>query len=211
MKIAIIGATGQVGQGATREAVSRGHEVSAIVRHGQKAKELFGDTVSVVERDAMSLTRADLAKYDVIVDAFASDKAYQHLDLATHLVDFFREDDSTRLVFVIGASILKTDNGETMLAATLAQYANEPWIAAPIQQDHEYQYLQWIENVNWTIITPSTDFAEGAKGAYKVGGDHVITSAAGKTEVTFDTFAAAMIDEIEQPKHVRQQFSVVNA
>ncbi|MFC6254139.1 NAD(P)-dependent oxidoreductase [Secundilactobacillus hailunensis] len=211
MKIGIIGATGNVGQVVTREALNRGHEVSAIVRNAEKAKNLLGDDVTIVEKDAMALTRDDLTDYDVVVDAFASTKPYLHVDLAARLVSFFRDDDQTRLAFIIGASILHNETGETLLADTLKQYAGEPWLDGMIQQDHEYDFIQWVDNVDWTVITPSTEFADGPKTAYKLGGDQVITSAAGKAEVSFANFAAALIDEIETPKHTRQQFAVVDA
>lgn len=211
MKIGIIGATGNVGQVVTREAMNRGHEVTALVRDGEKAKNLLGNDVTIVEKDAMTLTHDDLAGYDVVVDAFASTKPYQHLDLAARLVSFFREDDSTRLAFVVGASILHNETGETLLADTLKKYAGQPWLGGMIQQDHEYDFIQWVEDVDWTVITPSTEFVDGPKTSYKLGSDEVITSADGKEEVSFANFAAALLDEIETPKHIRQQFAVVNA
>ncbi len=38
MKIAVIGATGFVGSAILQEALQRGHEVTAIVRHPEKVK-----------------------------------------------------------------------------------------------------------------------------------------------------------------------------
>lgn len=211
MKIGIIGATGNVGQVVTREALNRGHEVTAIVRDAKKAKTLLGDNVAIVEKDAMALSHQDLAGYDVVVDAFASAKPYLHLDLAARLVSFFREDDRTRLAFIVGASILHNESGETLLADTLKQYAGQPWLEGMIQQDHEYDFIKWVEDVNWTVITPSTEFVDGPKTTYKLGSDQVITSAEGKAEVSFANFAAALVDEIETPKHIREQFAVVDA
>jgi len=211
MKIGIIGATGHVGQVVTQEALNRGHEVTALVHNAARAQEMFGDKVNVVAKDALALTAGDLASLDVVVDAFASPKVYQHLDLAAHLVSLFRGDDKKRLVFVIGSSTLHNDKGEVLLDETLKRFAGEPWIAAPIQQGHEFQFLQWADDVNWTVISPSTDFVDGPKTDYKTGNNTVITSADGKTEVNMGNFAAAMLDEIEQPKHNHEQFDVVNA
>lgn len=55
MKIAIIGATGMAGTALYRESVSRGHEVTVIVRHKDKAISLFGEDVKIIDRDEMYL------------------------------------------------------------------------------------------------------------------------------------------------------------
>ncbi|MFD1393239.1 NAD(P)-dependent oxidoreductase [Lacticaseibacillus jixianensis] len=210
-KIGIIGATGHVGQAIMKEALDRGAQVTAIVRSADKAKALFGEQAAILTKDAMALTRADLAGFDVIVDAFASVKPYEHVDLATRLISLFREDQTTQLFFVIGASTLIKPDGSTLLADTMKRFAGEPWLAGMIEQNREFKFLQLVDDVNWTAITPSTDFTDGPKTAYRVGGSRIINSAAGKNEVSVANFAAALLDESEQPKHVRTQFSVVDA
>ena len=57
MKIALIGATGFVGQEILKEAVSRGDSVTALVRNPDKVEKLAG--VTAIEADA--LNTADLA------------------------------------------------------------------------------------------------------------------------------------------------------
>ena len=91
MKIGIIGATGKAGQAIYREAEKRNHDVTAIVRSSEKARELFGDNVKMIKKDVFTLNQADLSGFDYIVDAFASPKAYEHLDLAGKLIRMFRE------------------------------------------------------------------------------------------------------------------------
>lgn len=48
MKIGVIGATGKQGNLVLKEAISRGHEVTAIVRNASK---LADKNVSVLEKD----------------------------------------------------------------------------------------------------------------------------------------------------------------
>lgn len=211
MKIGIIGATGHIGQGIANEALNRGHEVTAIVRNAAKAKDIFGDKVTVLAKDALTLTKDDLAGLDVVVNAFSTRTPYLHLDLAAHLLGLLRENKSTRVLFVIGSSTLQKADGTTLLADTLKQYAGEPWIDAPIQQDHEFNFIKWVNNVDWSIITPSIDFTDGPKTSYKLGTDQVIASAAGKQVVSVANFAAAALDEIENPKHNQQRFDVADA
>lgn len=210
MRIAIIGATGHVGRAITKEAITRGHQVTAIVRNAHKAEALFGDQVKILAKDAMALTKADLTNDDLIVDAFASAKAYEHVDLAARLVSFFREDQTTQLSFVIGASTLHKADGQTMLEDTRKRFAGAPWLVGMVEQNHEFAFLQLVSDVNWTAVTPSTDFTDGPKTAYRLGASEVITSAAGKPEVAVANFAAAVLDEGEKPQHLRKQFAVVD-
>ena len=67
MKIAIIGATGMAGLALYKESTSRGHEVTAIVRHKDKAISLLGDEVKVIDKDIFELAKTDLEDFDVIV------------------------------------------------------------------------------------------------------------------------------------------------
>lgn len=210
MRIGIIGATGHVGSAVFKEAQSHGHEVTALVRDGSKAKKLFGEGTPVIEKDALSLEAADLNQFDVVVDAFASQKPYQHLDLATKLISLFRNDDQTRLMFIVGSSSLKKADGTRMLDDVLKMFANEPWIATPIQQVHEVDYLQWVDNVNWSALSPQVNFVPGEKTQYRIGTDEVMENKAGKQEVSFGNFAGALVDELENPQHYQQRFTVVD-
>lgn len=211
MKIGIIGATGHVGQAITKEAINRGNHVTAIVRDATKAKQCFDTKATIFEKDAMALTRDDLMNFDIIVDAFASAKPFEHVDLATRLISFFREDKTTQLVFVIGASTLIKADGSTLLADTQKRFAGASWLAGMIEQNREFEFLKLVDDVNWTAVTPSTDFTDGPKTSYQLGASHVIQSATGTKEVSVANFAAAILDEAEKPQHTQQQFCVVDA
>jgi len=41
-----------------------------------------------------------------------------------------------------------------------------------------------------------------------IGGDQLLTDAKGNSKLSAEDFAIALIDEVEQPKHVRRRFSV---
>lgn len=53
MKLAIIGAAGMAGTALYKESVSRGHDVTAIVRHKEKAISLFGNGVKVIDKEIL--------------------------------------------------------------------------------------------------------------------------------------------------------------
>lgn len=64
MKIAVVAANGREGQLIVKEAMERGHDVTAIVRGENKSV-----ATNVVAKDALDLIAADLAGFDVVVNA----------------------------------------------------------------------------------------------------------------------------------------------
>ena len=102
-KVGVIGATGMAGSEIFKEAQKAGLEVTAIVRNSSKAKELLGDNIEILEKDAFELSKNDLANFDVLVNAFstAPSQAYQHVDLAAHLIHLSRDTDQPRLIFIL--------------------------------------------------------------------------------------------------------------
>lgn len=211
MKIGIIGATGHTGNALVNEALVRGHEVTAIVRNQQKAAEMFTPDTRILEKDVFALTFDDLKDLDYVIDAFASrDAAYQHLDLAAKLITMMRNQPKPHLFFILGAASLQEPDGTPLLAKLLKTPGNEAWIDTPLQQSHEYAYLQWVKNVNWTAISPQRDFVPGPKTSYHLGQNQLLYNAAGESTVTTGNLASAVLDEIEQPAHPQQRFTVVD-
>ena len=45
-------------------------------------------------------------------------------------------------------------------------------------------------------------------GKFRLGGDQLLTDANGKSRITFEDFAIALVDEVEKPAHVRKRFTV---
>lgn len=211
MKIAIIGATGHVGQAVYKEAIANNIDATAFVRDAKKAQSLLGTDAKIIEKDALTLTYTDLKAFDYVVDAFASLKAYQHLDLATNLITAFREKTDTKLIFIIGASTLLNDAGQPMINEVLKKYAGQPWIEAPVQQSHEFEYLKWVDNVDWIAVTPQNELNDGPKTNYKIGGDQPMVNKEGKPTTSTGNLAAAIVQEMVAPKHIKQRFSVVDA
>lgn len=212
MKIAIIGATGMAGTALYKESVSRGHEVTAIVRHKDKAISLFGEDVKVIDKDVFELTKSDIDGFDVIVNAFATapNKAYHHQDLAAKLVHMFRETESPRLFFVLGAGSLLDENDKLLLDTLKSIPDVASWISIPIEAYKALEFLRSIENVNWVGVSPSVEFVPGEATVPVIGKDHLLTSTEGKSIVTSGTMAVAILDEIEHPQFIRTRFTVCN-
>ena len=67
MKVAVICANGKAGKLIVKEALQRGLDVTAVVRG-----ENHSEASNVIQKDLFDLTAADLAGFDVVIDAFGA-------------------------------------------------------------------------------------------------------------------------------------------
>lgn len=211
MKIGIIGANGNAGRAIYWEATKRGHEVTAIVRNPKKAEDLFGSEAAILAKDAFDLTKEDLVAFDAIVNAFATEpaKAYRHVDLAAKLVALFRETDSPRLVFILGAGSLLTGEDKHLFVEDIREIpGHEEWIGIPEYQWKELQFLREVNNVNWVGVSPSATFEAGENKGIALGKDELLIASDGASHTTTGTMAVAILDELEHPLHHQERFTV---
>lgn len=215
MRIGIIGATGKAGSALYREAARRGHEVTAIVRNPRKAVELFGEDTDVLERDAFGLTSDDLARFEVVVNAFATPPAQadQHLDLARQLIAGAGGPHGPRLVFILGAASLTTGADQHLYIEELRGVPGaESWIAVPEAGLKLLEYLRTVrDDARWVGVSPQVQFVPGPPTEPQIGKDEIMAAADGESRTTTGTMAVALLDEIEAPRHHNTRFTVCDA
>ncbi|MCC8023599.1 MAG: NAD(P)-dependent oxidoreductase [Clostridiales bacterium] len=210
MKIAIIGAAGKAGTLLAQEAVRRGHQVTAIVRSAQKGNTMPYD---VLEKDLFDLTYADVAAYDVIIDAFgtwAEDTLHLHKTSLAHLAGILKGKPN-RLLVVGGAGSLYVNPEHTIRVMDTPDFP-EAFKPLAANMGEALDALKQADDVNWTYLSPAADFrADGARtGRYRAGGEELLVNGAGESAISYADYATAMIDEAEQAKHVKQRFTVVS-
>lgn len=206
MKIAIIGATGRAGSRIASEALSRSHEVTAIVRNAAK---VANPTLKVLEKDILSLTQNDLQPYDVVVNAFGAPRELHHLHLETakHLISLLKNQEKPRLIIVGGAGSLLVDDKGTKLLHT-PDFPDAYKITATAMSE-ELAFLQEVDDVNWTFLSPSAEFAPGERtGHYRLGETYLLVDEKGNSSISMEDYAIALVDEIEKPQHIKQRFTV---
>ena len=212
MQIGIIGATGTAGSAVTAEALRRGHEVTALVRDADRARDLGDVEAHVV--DALTMTSDDIVGLDVVVNAFgvAPQQVAQHLEVTENLITLARElgPNSPRLVFILGAGSL-THRGGLFLEEIRKVPGSEHWIAIPENQLAQLEYLRGVDDVSWTGVSPQAQFAPGEATAPKLGVDEILLAADGDSHTSTGTMAVAILDEIESPAHCGMRFTVSDA
>lgn len=206
MKIAVVAANGREGQLIVKEAVERGHDVTAIVRGENKSV-----ATNVVVKDALDLIAADLAGFDVVMDAvgaWTEETLPAIPNTAKHLADVLAGTDM-RLIVVGGAGSLFVNAEHTM---TLEDTPDFPDAYKPVSAAHglALKALRESNGAKWTYISPAADFqADGERvGSYGLAGEEFTTNAVGQSYISYADYAIAVVDEAEQAAHVGERFSV---
>lgn len=209
MKIAIIGASGKAGSLIVKEAISRKHDVTAIVRDSAKVQE---QGVTVIEKDLFSLKVEDIQAFDVVVNAFGAPAGQEHLhvEAGRALIELMKGAPQTKLLVIGGAGSLFVDEAKTIRVLDTPDFPKE-FLATASSQSKNLEDLQQANDIQWTFISPSAFFdAEGKRtGSYKAGKDNLLVNGKGESYVSYADFAIAVLDEIENPQHTNERFTVV--
>ena len=201
MKVAVIGGTGRVGSRIVDELARRAHDVTVIVRHPEKVAARSG--VTAVQADVFDidgLAKA-VAGHDVAVSAVhftASDPA--------RLIAAVKQARIGRYAVVGGAGSLEVAPGVALMSTPEFPTAYK----AEAEKGGVFlDLLRRETELDWTFLSPSALFVEGERtGKFRLGGDQLLTDAAGKSWISFEDYAVALADEIERPAHSRQRFTV---
>lgn len=162
MKIGIIGASGKAGSLILKEAVSRGHEVTAIVRDTLKMKD---SGVHVLEKSIFDLTSDDVKMFDAVVNAFGAPLGEEqaHVDAGHALIEALKG-TNTRAIIVGGAGSLYADENKTVQVMDTPDFP-DVFLPTAKGQGRNLEELQATSNITWTFVSPSAIFdPEGKNG-----------------------------------------------
>jgi uncharacterized protein len=211
--VAIFGGTGYAGGAIAAEAARRGLSVISVSRNPGSAQALPGvDYRQGSVHDATLVDRV-AADADVIVVSIrhAPDEDAVALIAGLPTLSSSIAKHGKRLGWVGGASTLLVAEGGPRLLDTPEfpdAYKAEASAAAEVLDALRAD----TTGVDWFFVSPAAAFGSYnpgvATGAYRVGGDFLLTDADGKSEISGADFALAFVDEITSPKHHRARFSL---
>ena len=201
MKIAIIGATGNIGTKVVNEALERGHNVTGIARHVEKLDD----------RNGLSKVSCDLADEKQLadgirgVDAVIVSVRHDLCDI-DHVYNACRQAGVKRVLVVGGAASLEVSPG-VMLIDTPG-FPDEIKIQATPAVE-SLKRIREISDLDWTFVSPSIVIVPGERtGKFRLAGDELLKDAKGDSRISQEDFAVALIDEVEKPQYIRKRFTV---
>ena len=201
MKIAVYGATGMVGSQIVAEALSRGHEVTAVSHSGKSVEGAASATADLSDTSAYRKIAAD---HDVVVISIPPSRTGEDHQ---SFIDAHEEISETLVparLFIVGGAGATELNGVRLF--------NTPGF--PEEYKPEARTMGEVldlytsaSGLDWTMLAPAPEIAPGpATGNIVLGND----SPAGERVSTGD-FAVAALDEIETPQHLHRRFTVASA
>jgi putative NADH-flavin reductase len=207
MHVFLYGATGKAGSIILKELVDRGHAVTAVARTPAKVRKL--QNVDVIQGDLSDPAKiAGIVKgADAVVSAYGPppDKTNEIIGATDCLVQGIERAGGPRLIVVGGAGGLFVAPGVTLRESG---HLPKEWI--PIVDAH----IQVLKNlrqsgINWTYFSPAAFFGPGERtGKFRLGKDDLIADAQGNSRISFEDYAIALVDELENPQHERQRFTI---
>ena len=211
MKIALIGATGFIGSGILREALDRGHQVTGIVRHTEKLPQHANLVARQADVRDKTETAAAVAGHDAVISGYspgrdAADVYQEHIAGYRAILDGVKASRVKRLLVVGGAGSLEVAPGVQLVDT--AEFP-EQWKPGSLSAREVLYLLRDEPELEWTFLSPSGMIAPGERtGQFRLGTDQLLTDAEGESRISVEDYAVAMLDELEDPKHIRRRFTV---
>jgi putative NADH-flavin reductase len=210
-KIMLIGSSGMIGQRILHEALNRGEHVTALVRDTSKTGEhrakLDYHTGDIFKPETIATAAVD---HDVVVSAYGAGKGDPSLVVkAAHaLLEALTRVEPIRLIVVSGAGSLEVKPG-VPLVDTPDFPAEWKAMALAHREALDVYRKAGMAEFDWTAVSPAAVITPGTRtGKYRIGTDQLLVDAQGKSYISAEDFAVAILDEIEKPHFQGQRFTV---
>jgi putative NADH-flavin reductase len=211
MKIALIGATGYVGAALLEEALNRGHQVTALVRNPQKLPQHANLDAQQADVHDVAALAEQLRGHDVVLSAFnpgwgQADIREQFIAGSRAITSATKQAGVQRLLVVGGAGSLYVAPGQQLI--------DTPNFPAEYKEGAEgarqaLNLLRDEQELQWTFLSPAALLQPGPRtGQFRIGGEQLLMDGDAPAHISVADLAVALLDEAEQPQHIRQRFTV---
>ncbi|MFF3212831.1 NAD(P)-dependent oxidoreductase [Streptomyces sp. NPDC002886] len=231
MHIGVIGATGGIGSRVVTEALDRGHHVTAFSRDATRIdedrKNVVWKSVDVFDADGVA---AAIPGLDVLISGFQPGNAAKDIadsvarsiadptgyaTAARALLKALESRPRTRLIVIGGAGSLEIEPGvvradsDELLHKTLDEIGLPREYAAAVRGHRDALNVLRTSNRLWTYFSPAEDIAPGERtGRFRIGGDQPVLDADGRSRISMEDAAVALVDEAELPRFVQRRFTI---
>lgn len=212
MNITLIG-TGFVGAAVLDELLQRGHQVTVLARHPDKLSPRPGLTVRQGSAQNADDVKAAATGQDAVISAYnpgwsVPDIHDQFLTGTRAILAGVKASGTRRLLVIGGAGSLYVAPG-VQLVDTPAFPAE--WKQGALAAREALNLIREETELEWTFLSPAILLEPGQRtGQYRVGQDAPLMNGDQPGRISVQDLAVAVADEIEQPRHVRQRFTVAD-
>lgn len=210
MRIALFGATGRIGQRILQEALTRGHEVTAIIRDPVRLSNT-SPRLKLLKGDVLDPTRvsATVVGHEVVISAIGPRRDADPnviVEAAHSLLAGLKGAGVKRLLVVGGSGSLEVVPGVQFVDSPDFPIARKPIALA---QRDAFEAYRRDGTLEWTYVSPPASIEPGQRtGMYRTGGNQLVTDKQGRSFISMEDYAVALVDEVENPKFIRRRFTV---
>ena len=212
-KVAVIGATGFVGTQVVKELANRGYFVNALARNTSKIEE--SENVKAIAVDVYNTSELSeiLKGNDAVISAFnpgwTNPNIFEDFLKGAESIEKAVEESGVKRFITVGGA------GSLYIAENL-QLIDTPEFPAEIKPGAEAarQYLEMIkknENLDWTFFSPAIEMHQGTagvrKGTYRTALENPVFDESGRSVLSVEDVAVALVDELENNQFVKQRFT----
>lgn len=211
MRITVFGATGNVGSRVVAEALTRGHEVTAVVRNPSRCSELPAAAISrVATADNVEDIIALSKNQDIVISATRPAPGHESELISTvkTLLAGLRQ-TGTRLLLVGGAASLNVPGKAGTTVIDDPKFVPAAWRDIAQACIDQLEVCRTETTVDWAYLSPPALLQPGTRtGNYRLGVDDLLIDTKGESMISMEDFAVALLDEAEKPHHHRTRFTV---
>lgn len=201
MKVALIGASGRVGSRLLAEMLRRGHEVTGIARNANEVSPQAHLMLRSADANQPSSITPILRGHDVVASAMKFAATDPHA-----VITAVKQAAVRRLMVVGGAGSLEVSPGVLLMDTAGFPDAYKPEATGGLAF---LDVLRSETELDWTFLSPSAEFAPGERtGKFRLGRDQLLVGADGKSWISMEDYAIAFVDELENPRHTRERFTI---
>ncbi len=214
MKIALIGASGNVGSAILNELLQRDYQVTALVRNPAKIAAQAG--VQVLACDVMQPEQlaAAIEGHDAVISAYNPGWGEAQLhDLCItgyeRILQGIHKSSVKRVLSVGGAGSLFVAPGVQLVDTPNfpAEYLQPALAMRTVLKMFEAQ-----TDLQWTVISPPIALIPGPRsGAYRLGQDELLPGEGGApASISYADLALALVDELAAGRFLQRRFTAAN-
>jgi putative NADH-flavin reductase len=207
--IAVLGGTGYAGRHIVAEAVQRGHTVLSVARTAPSERVEGATYIEASLLDVPALA-TQLTGADVVVSAIAprGDMLGQVRSNLQALFSVLPDDVRVGVIGGAGGSLVAPGGPRVVDSGFPEDFKPEALEAIGVLEDLQAD----VSGRDWFFVHPAGGFGAwnpGERtGSYRDGGDVIVTDDAGESFISGADLGVAVLDEIENPKHSRERFTV---
>lgn len=213
MSIVVFGASGNIGSNIRKEALSRGHRVTAVTHSTdiKPAERLTSLKADIADEDAVAKIASG---HDAVISAYSPGlRRYSAEDAAelirkAHdaLLAGVKRAGVARIIIVGGVGSLEASPGVDVVDSDFYPAEHK---AHTLRNREILRSLKRGEHdLDWTYVSPPLNIKAGERtGKFRLGEDRLLRDEAGESRISEADFAIAILDELEKGQFIRRRFT----